>query len=240
MPCTWPGQADVARFLAVSRARVGQIVGKVVGSLGEQGEGPDPSAGGHRRSAGGGGRRHDRRRSWARRSWRPAARCWRGRSDPAWRRAVARAAVEVERTMAEPRYLVRRDDDRALVALHPVPGRLRRPPGRPRRRPGWRGSARPAGPRLAGAAGGARPRWGSRRCPTPACCGWRPRRRRGAAVSSRQEIYPRGMEALRALKLAQGALGDVKVLPPTRSATAWPVDTRRPSPCPTGLDSMRC
>jgi hypothetical protein len=30
---------------------------------------------------------------------------------------------------------------------------------------------------------------------------------RGAALSSRQEIYPRGLEALRALKLAQGALG---------------------------------
>src|SRR5207249_10328708 len=35
---------------------------------------------------------------------------------------------------------------------------------------------------------------------------------RGAALSSRQEVYPRGMEALRALKLAQGALGGVKVL----------------------------
>jgi hypothetical protein len=35
---------------------------------------------------------------------------------------------------------------------------------------------------------------------------------RGAALSSRQELYPRGMEALRALKLAQGALGGVKVL----------------------------
>ena len=34
-------------------------------------------------------------------------------------RAVARAAVEVERVMVEPRYLVRRDDERALIALHP-------------------------------------------------------------------------------------------------------------------------
>ncbi|HJT78703.1 MAG TPA: BREX system serine/threonine kinase PglW, partial [Gemmataceae bacterium] len=35
---------------------------------------------------------------------------------------------------------------------------------------------------------------------------------RGAALSSRQEIYPRKMEAFRALKLAQGALRNVKVL----------------------------
>src|SRR5262249_50774962 len=34
-------------------------------------------------------------------------------------RAVARAAVEAERTMSEPRYLLRRDDQRALLALHP-------------------------------------------------------------------------------------------------------------------------
>ncbi|HKI36644.1 MAG TPA: hypothetical protein VKA46_32615 [Gemmataceae bacterium] len=35
-------------------------------------------------------------------------------------RAVARAAVEVERTMTEPRYLVRRDEVRTLVPLHPA------------------------------------------------------------------------------------------------------------------------
>ena len=34
----------------------------------------------------------------------------------------------------------------------------------------------------------------------------------GAALSSRQEVYPRGMEALRALRLARGALGGVRVL----------------------------
>src|SRR5262249_37184359 len=30
LPCVWPAQADVARFLSISRARVGQIVSKVV------------------------------------------------------------------------------------------------------------------------------------------------------------------------------------------------------------------
>ena len=30
LPCVWPGQAEVVRFLNVSRARVGQIVGKMV------------------------------------------------------------------------------------------------------------------------------------------------------------------------------------------------------------------
>ena len=30
LPVPWPSQSDVARFLSVSRARVGQIVSKVV------------------------------------------------------------------------------------------------------------------------------------------------------------------------------------------------------------------
>jgi hypothetical protein len=129
-------------------------------------------------------------------------------------RAVARAAVEAERTMSEPRYMVRRDDDRALVALHPsladYAARLGdraddlaaeacdntlAPPARALQV--LRGVSSPAG---------FEPLSDSRllRLAAAASC--------GAAVSSRQEIYPRGMEALRALKLAQGALGGVRVL----------------------------
>ena len=110
-------------------------------------------------------------------------------------RAVARAAVEVERTMAEPRFLVRRDDHRgpdrprsrlaatpaarrprptswpAKIRWPPLPGPwrdcVRSPP--PSRVPHCR---RPAAPAGGGGLG-------------------------DAAVSSRQELYPRGMQAAR-------------------------------------------
>jgi len=125
--------------------------------------------------------------------------------------AVTRAAVEVERTMAEPRYLVRRDRSRVLVAqnqsLAEYAVRLGRvaddlatedplvPPARVLER--LRSIRRPAGVdaladarlvRLAAVAS------------------------QNAAVSSRQEIYPCGMEAIRALKLSRGALLGVAVL----------------------------
>jgi serine/threonine protein kinase len=120
-------------------------------------------------------------------------------------RAVVRAALEVERSMGEPRYQLRREGERILVALNPelasyalrlgeAADRMAEedpllPPSRVLQR--LREIARPAGSaelsdsrlvRLAVAAAGK------------------------AALSSRQELYPRGMDAGRALRLSQGAL----------------------------------
>ena len=128
-----------------------------------------------------------------------------------WATALARACVEVERTLAEPRYLVRRDHGRILVALSQdlasYAGRLGDeadkladddplvPPARVIQR--LREISVPTDAavlsdtriiRLAAAAS------------------------QHAAVSSRQELYPRGMDAARALKLSQGALYGVAFL----------------------------
>jgi hypothetical protein len=119
--------------------------------------------------------------------------------------AVTRAAVEVERIMAEPRFIVRRDGERVLVATHQDladyafrlgygADRLAAedplaPPARVLQT--LRAIVLPTGApelsdtrlvRLAVAASA------------------------HAAVSSRQELYPKGMDAARALKLSQGAL----------------------------------
>ena len=125
--------------------------------------------------------------------------------------AVARASFEVERTMAEPRFLVCRDDGRLLVALSQEltayaaklgdeADKLAMedplvPPARVLQR--LRDVSLPAGhaplsdariTRLAAASSAI------------------------AAVSSRHELYPRGMEAARAVKLSQGAIYGVPML----------------------------
>jgi len=126
-------------------------------------------------------------------------------------RALVRAAVEVERSMGEPRFQVRRDGDRVLVALSQdladyafrlgdladklaaedplvspqrVLQRLREvsPPG---------GAPLLTDARLVRLAAAAS---------------------RLAALSSRQELYPSGMDPARAIKLSQGALYGVASL----------------------------
>ncbi len=213
LPGSWPAQADVARFLSVSRARVGQIVSKVVDRwagkekgltrLREDITGLLAAAGGVMTAVELGEAILAARGSVLEEPQRSRL-----------ARAVARAAVETERTMSEPRYMVRRDDDRALVALHPsladYAARL-----------GDRADDLAAEACDNTLAPPARALQVLRAVPSPA--GFEPlsdsrllrlaaAASRGAAVSSRQEIYPRGMEALRALKLAQGALGGVRVL----------------------------
>ena len=119
--------------------------------------------------------------------------------------AVTRAAVEVERIMAEPRFMVRRDGERVLVATnqeladyafrlgHGADRLAEEDPLAPPARvlQTLRAIVLPTGVteladtrlvRLAAAASA------------------------HAAVSSRQELYPKGMDAARALKLSQGAL----------------------------------
>ena len=210
LPTAWPTQSDVARFLNLSRARVGQLLGRAVDRWANKDKaltrlrqdiaGLLAAAGGVMTPA----------------ELREAILAARGsvleepqRSRLA--RAVARAAVEVERTMVEPRYLVRRDDDRALVALH---SSLADYAARLGDQADDLAGEDPLAPpiralqvlRAVLAPVGFEPLSDSRLLRLAAAAS------RGAALSSRQEVYPRGMEAMRALKLAQGALGNVKVL----------------------------
>ncbi len=206
---SWPSQTDIAPIVNVTRGRIGQLVGKF-------------------------------QARWAKNAPLTKLRCditeilttaggvmtvaelaeailvTRGSVQDEPRRtklatAVARACSEVERTMAEPRFLVRRDHGRVLVALTQdlasYAGRLGDeadtlanedplvPPIRVLQR--LREISLPADAtlltdarlvRLAAAAS------------------------QHAAVSSRQEFYPRGMDAARAIKLSQGALYGVPFL----------------------------
>ena len=124
--------------------------------------------------------------------------------------AVVRAAVEAERSMSEPRLLVRRDGDCVLVAQDAsLAGYARRlgeiadqladedplvAPTRVVERLREIGSPAEANlsdarlVRLASAVS------------------------QHAALSSRQELYPRGMPAARAVRLSQGALGGLRML----------------------------
>ena len=209
LPDAWPSQTDIAPVVDVTRGRIGQLVGKfqarwakdssltklrndiaeiltAVGGVMTVGELAE------------------------------AILVARGSVQDEPRRtklstAVARACAEVERTMAEPRFLVRRDHGRVLVALTQdlasYAGRLGDeadtladedplvPPTRVLQR--LREISLPTEAtlltdarlvRLAAAAS------------------------THAAVSSRHELYPRGMDAARAVKLSQGALYGVPFL----------------------------
>lgn len=125
--------------------------------------------------------------------------------------ALARACTEAERTLAEPRFLVRRDQGRVFIALtHELAGFAGRlgeladqlamedplvPPARVLQR--LREVTQPVGTSLLGDA---------RLLRLAAAAS------KNAAVSSRQELYPRGMDAARALKLSQGAIYGVSSL----------------------------
>lgn len=206
---SWPSQADVAEFAEVTRARVNQVVGKfqarwakepAVTRLRDDLAGIVESAGGAMLvpelaesliAARGSAQEEPNRTRLA--------------------RAVVRAAVEVERSMGDPRFQVRRDGERVLVALsQDLAGYAFRlgdladqiagedplvPPLRVLQR--LRELPAPASMvpltdtrlvRLAASAS------------------------TGARLSSRQELYPRGMEAGRVLKLSQGALYGVASL----------------------------
>ena len=230
LPGTWPEQAAVARFLGVSRARVGQVVGKVV----ERWANRDKALTRLREDvarllteAGGAMTAEELGEAILAARGSVLEEPQRSRLG----RAVARAAVEVERTMSEPRYLVRRDEARTTVALHPAladyAARLGDQADELAREDPLATPARVAQVlRAVAAPVGFEPMTDPRLLRLAAAAS------RGAALSSRQEIYPRGMDALRTLKLAQGALFGVRVLSVgIRSATAWPVATRRPSCC---------
>jgi len=204
----WPSQADVARVVDVTRARIGQVVGKLQTRWAK-----DPAITQLRSDlveivAGQGG-------VVTVPELVESVLLARGSSQDEPRRtelsgAVVRAAVEAERSMSEPRLLVRRDGVCILVAQDAsLAGYARRlgeiadqladedplvAPARVVER------LREVGPptdvnvsdarlvRLASAVS------------------------RHAALSSRQELYPRGMAAARAVLLSHGALAGLRML----------------------------
>ena len=205
----WPSQSEIADAVGVTRARIGQLIGTfqtrwsrdpAVTVMREKVAEIVESAGGVMTVS----------------ELAEAILVARGSIEDEPRRSrlatgIARVCLEVERTMVEPRFLVRRDHDRVLVALSQdlasYAGRLGDeadtladedplvPPTRVVQR--LREVKLPAetplltDARLVRLAAAASSR---------------------AAVSSRQELYPRGMEAARAIKLSQGALYGVSPL----------------------------
>jgi hypothetical protein len=119
--------------------------------------------------------------------------------------AATRAAVEVERTIGEPRFIMRRDNDRVLIAANPdlaaYASRLGQRADRLADEDPLASPARVletlrqvAPPKATSGLSDAR----LVRLAAAASA--------HATVSSRQELYPRGMDADRAIKLSQGAL----------------------------------
>ena len=200
----WPSQIEVARLVDVTRARVGQLLTKFQNSWSRE-----PSITRLRddlaealEKAGG---------VMTAEELTQAILTARGSVQEEPQRtmlatAVLRAAVEVERTKAEPRFMFRRTEGRVLIALHAqladyairlgkVADKLAEedplvPPVRVIERLHAIKVPEGAPPALSDA----------RLVRMAAAVSQQ------AAVSSRQELYPRGMDAGRALKLAQGAL----------------------------------
>ncbi|MDH3599660.1 MAG: BREX system serine/threonine kinase PglW, partial [Candidatus Tectomicrobia bacterium] len=199
----WPTQADIARCVDVTRGRVGQIVGKL-----QQGWSREKAMTQLRADivdmlqAAGGVMSIDELSA--------AVLTARGsvQDDPQRTRlatAAARAAVEVERTIGEPRFIMRRDNDLVLIATHSdLAGYASRLGQRADQLADEDPLASPtrvleklrqvAPPKAASGLSDAR----LVRLAAAASA--------HAAVSSRQELYPRGMDAARAIKLSQGAL----------------------------------
>jgi serine/threonine protein kinase len=200
--CYWPSQTVVAEKLNVTRGRVGQIVSKLHDRWAK-----DPAVNRLRSDvaemiSGHGGVMSPRELS-------EAILVARGSSqdDPLrtqLARAVVRAATEVERSMAEPRFLVRRDDDCVLVALSGELAAYARRLGEEADRIAEEDPLLAPSrviERLREVAAPSRVSIPDARLIRLAA-----EVSRHAAVSSRQELYPRGMAAARTLKLSQGAL----------------------------------
>ncbi|MGH7859951.1 MAG: BREX system serine/threonine kinase PglW, partial [Candidatus Binatia bacterium] len=201
-PSEWPSQTDVAAALRITRARVGQILGKA-----RERWGKTPAITQLRTEIAeildkNGGVMTAAELAMAILAVRGCA-----RSEPARSRltvAVARAAVETERALKEPAFIVRRSGSRVLIAesqeLADYAERLGKeadqlaeadPIAAPIRVVETLQKIRVPGERTLQA---------GRLVALAAAVSTK------AAVSSRLEIYPRGLDPLRSLKLAQGAL----------------------------------
>lgn len=233
----WPSQSDVAEALGVSRARIGQIVAKLATRWSK-----DPAMTPLRTNVvefldASGGIQSVDELAEALLSSRGSSEDEPLRSRRA--RAVARAAVEVERIMAEPRFLVRRDGDKVLVARS---AELADYAGRLGLRADHLAREDPLVPptrvleklREVSAPAAALPVTDGRLLRLAAAVS------QNALVSSRQELYPRGMPAARALKLSQGALLGVRTL--TVDQIRERVQSRypesQPLPDPPDLDAL--
>jgi len=204
----WPSQADVARVADVTRGRIGQVVGKLQTRWTK-----DPAITQLRSDlveivAGQGG-------VVTVPELVESVLLARGSSQDEPQRtqlsgAVVRAAVEAERSMSEPRLLVRRDGDCVLVAQD---GSLA---GYARRLGESADQLADEDPLVAPTRVVER----LREVPAPAEVNLSDARlvrlasavSQHAAVSSRQELYPRGMLAIRAVRLSQGAFGGLRML----------------------------
>jgi serine/threonine protein kinase len=224
----WPSQIEVARLVDLTRARVGQLLVKFQNAWSKE-----PSVTRLRddladtlEKAGG---------VMAAEELTEAVLAARGSVQEEPQRtqlatAIVRAAVEVERTKSAPRFIFRRTDDRVLIAVNgqlaDYAVRLGKladklaaedpliPPVRvverlrsvkaPDEAPSRLSDARLV--RLAAAVS------------------------QQAAVSSRQELYPRDMDAGRALKLAQGALLGIQKL--TIAQISERIQSRYPEAAP--------
>ena len=206
---SWPSQADLAQHLNLSRPRVSQLVSKF-----QKRWAKDPAMTQLRRDLADLLRRASG--VMALEELAAALLVARGsvQDDPIrTQRAIAvlRAAVEVERSLASPRFFLRRDGDRILLAITPELLSYGRQLGD---EADQLAAADPlvsperalAQLQAVSAPVGSLPVPDSRLLRLAAAASHR------AALSSRQEFYPQGMEAERALRLAQGALYGVKVL----------------------------
>ena len=199
---SWPSQSEIASALDVTRGRIGQIIGKLHERWAKDAAITRLRSDLAEMLSGQGGAMSSRELS-------AAILVARGSSqdDPLRTQlaaAVVRAATEVERSMSEPRFLVRRDNDRVLIALSSDLASYAQRLGEEADR------TADEDPLLAPSRVIER----LREVPAPASVTIPDARlvrlaaevSEHAAVSSRQELYPCGMEAARALKLSQGAL----------------------------------
>jgi hypothetical protein len=199
----WPSQADMARCIDVTRARIGQLVGKF-----QQRWSKDPAMTKLRAEVANilyaaGGVMSVGELCEAVLTARGSVQDEPDRTKLAT--AVTRAAVEVERLMAEPRFMVRRDGERVLVATHHELADYAFRLGH--------GADRLAAEDPLAPPARVLQTLRAIMLPTEVTELSDTRLVRLAAVasaytavSSRQELYPKGMSAARALKLSQGAL----------------------------------
>ena len=205
---SWPSQATIAQTVDVTRGRIGQIVGKLHERWAKDAALNRLRTDVAEMVGGQGGVMSVRELS-------DAILVARGSSqdDPLrtqLARAVVRAATEVERAMSEPRFLVRRDKDSVLVALNADLASYARRLGDEADR------IADEDPLLAPSRVIER----LREVSTPASVSIPDTRlvrlaaevSEHATVSSRQELYPCGMPADRAIKLSQGALLGARML----------------------------
>lgn len=207
----WPSQADIADWVATTRERIGQLLAKFHTRWAK-----DPALNRLRADvaelifkAGG---------VMSRSELADAVLVARGsaQDEPLRTRyaeALARLCVEVEQTREEPRFVMRRSGDRILVATTVDIANYAIRLGEEADRIAAEDPLVPPARALA------RLRAIDAPADAPAVTDSRLLRLAAAAsevaaVSSRQELYPRGMDALRALRLSPGALYGVPMLTP--------------------------